>query len=467
MRRVRRSVFLAGLVTAGLVVGASGSLVPAAAAAPAATASSPTGTWGTAINVPGTSAVDTAKVFSVSCAPGAECTMVGSDFTGNIFAITEKNGAWGKTRQIPGLPKGGPPSLDQVNSVSCPASGDCLAVGTDAGQGWYAQEVKGTWGKAAPIPGLQKLNTSDSLLFPFASCSSPGNCAVAGSYLTLAGKVLAGAVFVASETGYNHWVPAAVVAGVPSVSESLAAIGALSCASARNCVLGGEVASPPAPPPGTSAHQRILDDVRFARSLLARGSARPAAASDTPAETEVPFVASEVSGNWHDAVQPKLGLTSTGIGYVTAAACPRGGNCVVAGIYATSDKASAKGGSFLVSRSGTTWSAPVTNSTLGILGLACPSAGDCTAAGTDVHGVAAVVRQTNGKWGPGTDLRGATSLSYKGKKASLSEIDSLACPSAANCSVVGDFTTGSTSNPTPAGAFAAGEANGKWSPSTA
>src|SRR5258708_30864293 len=126
MRRVRRTVFLAGLVTAGLVIGGAGGY-PALAA----TANSPTGSWGTAINVPGTSAAAGAQVASVSCAPRAECTMVGSDFTGNTFAITEKNGVWGKTRQIPGVAKGGPPSLDQVNSVSCPASGACLAVGTE------------------------------------------------------------------------------------------------------------------------------------------------------------------------------------------------------------------------------------------------------------------------------------------------------------------------------------------------
>ena len=469
MRRARRSVFLAGLVSAGLAVGAGGYLVLAATAAPAATTvtvSSPTGTWGPAIKVPGTSA-DGAEVDSVSCAPGAECMAVGSVLaTGNSFTITGKNGTWGTTAQIPGLAKLGPVGTGDVASVSCPASGDCLVAGTDAGQGWYAQEVKGHWGNAAVIPGLATLDTSGAAFSLLASCVSPGNCAVTGEYLTGANLAnLTAAVFVASETGY-HWVRAAAVAGVPSVANSIPTITALSCASPGNCVLGGGVFSGEAVTTGGSARERALDNMRSARSLLARDSVRPATASSTPTLTAVPFIASEVGGNWHAAVQPSLGLPSTGVALVTSAACPPGGECVVAGVYATSDTASVPGGSFLVSQSGTTWSTPATNSTLGITALACPSAGNCTAAGSDVHGIAAVARENSGKWGSTTDLHGATSLSYKGEKASSSEVEGLACPSAANCSVIGDYTIGSVSSPTDAEGFVAGEANGTWSPVT-
>jgi hypothetical protein len=386
--------------------------------------------------------------------------------TGNSFAITEKNGVLGKVAQIPGLAKLGPLVADEVTSVSCPASGDCLVVGTTSGQGWYAQEVKGTWGNAAWIPGLQSLvNTSGAVVSPLASCASPGNCAVTGSYMTAAGTNVTGAAFVASEASY-HWVPAAAVAGLPNTTNSQPAIGALSCASPGNCVLGGELMAGPPAPTGGSARERALDEVRSARSLLTRHLMRPATASATATPSALPFVASEVSGKWQGAVEPSLGLPSTGIGLVTAAACPPGGECVVAGLYATTDTASMPSGSFLVTQSGTTWSAPATNSALYILGLACPSAGDCTAAGADVHDIAAVARQNSGAWGKTTDLPGATSLSYKGMKASSSVVDGLACPSAANCGVVGEYTIGSVSNPADLEAFAAGEANGTWSPVT-
>ena len=200
-------------------------------------------------------------------------------------------------------------------------------------------------------------------------------------------------------------------------------------------------------------------------SVLARVLARPATASDSPAITEVPFVASEVGGNWQSALEPSL--PSEGIAEVTSAACPPRGECVVAGIDAPSATPSpSQVGSFLLSQQGDAWSAPATNSTLGVEALACPAGGDCTAAGLDVHGIAAVARENNGKWGSTTELHGATSLSYKGKKASLSEVAGLACPSVANCSVVGSYFGGNIS-PTGRGGFVGGEANGAWSSVTA
>jgi hypothetical protein len=80
MRRVRRTVFLAGLVAAGLVIGAGGYQ------ARAATASSPAGSWGTAINVPGTSAAVTSK----SGTPGGRVTIKAG--TKTVCTITLKSG---------------------------------------------------------------------------------------------------------------------------------------------------------------------------------------------------------------------------------------------------------------------------------------------------------------------------------------------------------------------------------------
>jgi Bacterial Ig-like domain (group 3) len=470
MRRVRRTVFLAGLVTAGLVVGGSGSLVLAATAAPAAAASSPTGSWGTAINVPGTSAEYGAQVGGVSCAPGGQCMAAGNGLgkNGTAFAITEKNGAWGKAAAIPGASKLSEfPGL--VTSVSCPATGDCLVVGTTLEGEWYSQEIRGHWGTAKAIPGLSLNPSEDLVLSLLASCTSAGDCAVAGEYLAPSGSTLASTVFVATEKGYNNWVPAAPLAGVPTVANGIPAVTALSCASTGNCVLGGGVLSIGGISGdglgglGGLAREQALRDVRSARSLLARASVHPATAFDSPTVTAVPFVASEVSGDWQGAVQPTLaGLPSTDAALVSSAACPPGGECVVAGVYGTSDAASAPGGSFLLSPSGTTWTTPVTNSTLGILGLACPSTGECTAVGSTAHGIAAVARQSGGEWTT-RQLPGVTSLSYKGKKASSSEVDSLACASVANCSIVGDYTTGNASSPTSTEAFVGGEVNGKWS----
>ena len=83
MRRTRTLSFiaagsLAGLVTAGLVVGVGGVPALAAEAAPTATALAATapvhGVWLPARELPGTSvASGVASVDAVACAPGAEC----------------------------------------------------------------------------------------------------------------------------------------------------------------------------------------------------------------------------------------------------------------------------------------------------------------------------------------------------------------------------------------------------------
>ena len=462
MRRVRRTVFLAALMTAGLVIGAGG--YPAQAV----TTSSPIGTWGSAVNVPGTSAQG-AQIAGVSCAPGGECTAVGEGLasTGSAFAIAEKNGAWGKTIPIPGasmLPLG-----MEVTSVSCPATGDCLVVGTAGNEAWYSQETGGHWSNATYIPGLQSLPSSDFLFSEVASCSSPGNCAVAGDDFTISETSLTGTIFVTSESA-GHWKPAVTtMAGLPDPTDSLPEVTTLSCASAGNCVLGGGVISGTGSSAGSSVREAAQElasgDLRSARSLLARNAVRPATGSDSPTVAVAPFVASEVSGNWQAAVQPSLG-TSAPLAVVTSVACPSGDEdgCVVAGAYATSEAASAPGGSFLLSPQGTTWTTPAINSTLAISSLACPAAGNCTAAGSDAHSVAAVARESNGTWGSTTDLPSAKSMSYKGKKASASQVDGLACPSAGNCSVVGTYAIGNASNPTDTEGFVGREANGAWSP---
>jgi hypothetical protein len=102
--------------------------VPAAAAGAGPAVGAPAGAWGTAINVPGTSPADIAGVTAVSCATGAECTLAGYGLgaDGASFVLTEKNGTWGKVRQIPHAP-----ANSEITSLSGPSSRDCLAVGTD------------------------------------------------------------------------------------------------------------------------------------------------------------------------------------------------------------------------------------------------------------------------------------------------------------------------------------------------
>src|SRR5271167_2347923 len=153
----RRSAFVVGLVTAGLVVGVGGAPVLAANAASAASAaraahaasaaSAPVrGVWLPARELPGTSLAGTSpsgnasSVDAVACAPGAECVTADDTLTFKTgadvsFLLSEKNGSWGRAQQIPGLPAAAPsPGINEVSAeihaVACPASGYCLAAGS-------------------------------------------------------------------------------------------------------------------------------------------------------------------------------------------------------------------------------------------------------------------------------------------------------------------------------------------------
>ncbi|MCW2935284.1 MAG: hypothetical protein JWM19_6246, partial [Actinomycetia bacterium] len=471
----RRSAFVVGLVTASLVVGASSAPVLAASAAPAASAPV-RGVWLPARELPGTSlASGVSSVDAVACAPGAECVTADDTFdlkTGAdvSFLLSERNGNWGNAQQIPGLAAlAGPGGQARINSMACPASGYCLAVGTygfTTSRAFVAQETRGAWGKPAPIPGLNAMDTARAGSANLVSCPSVGNCTVAGDYGTGSNNNPVPHEFVASEAS-GHWHDAAAVPGLDALAGVAgggeAEVTSLSCASAVDCALGGTYMTAPAP---TGSLRDLRHDLAGARpatqfsQLVRLALARPQVGSSVQG---APFVAGEVGGTWGDATVPAIpGLTSSGGATVTSVACPAAGDCVVGGAYSVSASSNA-GGGFYVTQNGTGWSTPITNSTFAAEDLACTSAGNCMAAGSDVKGIAAVQREESGSWGTPAELPGAASLAYQGKKAAVSAVLSLACPSAGNCSAIGLYATGSATNPTAVQSFVASAVNGPWS----
>jgi hypothetical protein len=94
------------------------------------------GAWRKAIEVPGSGALNKigmAQVHSVSCASAGNCAVGGSYLDGShhlqAFVVSEQNGSWGKAIEVPGsgaLNKGGGA---EVFSVSCASAGNCAAGG--------------------------------------------------------------------------------------------------------------------------------------------------------------------------------------------------------------------------------------------------------------------------------------------------------------------------------------------------
>jgi hypothetical protein len=94
------------------------------------------GTWGKAIEVPGSGTLNkggSAFTGSVSCASAGNCAAGGfyTDGSGRAqaFVVSERNGTWGTAIEVPGsgaLNKGG---FAFAGSVSCASAGNCAAGG--------------------------------------------------------------------------------------------------------------------------------------------------------------------------------------------------------------------------------------------------------------------------------------------------------------------------------------------------
>jgi hypothetical protein len=210
------------------------------------------GSWGNAIEVPGTATLNrggSAEVNSISCAGAGDCAAGGYYKDGRFglgqqaFVVSETNGRWGKAIEVPGtatLNRGGD---GEVMSISCAAAGDCAAGGyysdgfpgqaLGRGQAFVVSESNGIWGNAIEVPGTGTLNAGDDAGADSVSCPAVGECAAGGSYND-GHHVRA---FVVGESN-GTWGSAIEVPGMGTLSR-LASVFSISCAAAGECAAGG------------------------------------------------------------------------------------------------------------------------------------------------------------------------------------------------------------------------------------
>ena len=154
--------------------------------------------------MPGTArlGVGSAYVNSISCGAPGECA-AGGHYVNNSnndhyepFVVSETKGSWGNAIEVPGTAtlkagcrRSARHCIDygtEVTSISCAAAGECAAGGA-AGGGWpflstypinypnfVVSETKGRWGNAIEVPGTATLNAI--------SCAEAGECAAGGGY---------------------------------------------------------------------------------------------------------------------------------------------------------------------------------------------------------------------------------------------------------------------------------------------
>lgn len=271
------------------------------------------------------------------------------------------------------------------------------------------------------------------------SCPSAGNCTAVGSYQMPPehkeeppreqGELL-------SETD-GRWEPA-VEAKMPANAASDPLVerfgdGALSCPSVGNCTAVGEYRD--------------------------------------GAENEQGFLLNETAGAWGTAVEAPL---PTNVGskpqvVIDRLSCPSAGNCTAVGNYTEPSRNGWQG--FLESETAGTWSAVATVPSLPMNaspnpeepmpmgGVSCTSVGYCTAVGSytdgsgDTEGF--IWTETAGVWGTAVEVTPPVNAASNPGV----ELESLSCPSAGNCTAVGDYRD--SSGPSPG--LILRETSGTWS----
>jgi len=453
-------------------------------------ASEVSGRWGTAIEVPGTAALNAsgvAWVNSMSCGSAGNCSVVGryADGAGHqqVFVGSEMNGTWGTAVEVPGAAALNAGGTADISAVSCASAGNCSAGGfyTDSAareQAFAVSEVNGTWGAAAEVPGIAGLNTGSAQIISV-SCATSGNCAAGGYYTDSLGHQQA---FVMSEVN-GTWGNAIEVPGTAALNtDGRAGIGSVSCTSAGNCSAGGNYTDSAnhdqafvvsevngtwgtaIEVPGTAALNAGGASIHSVSCATSGNCSADGNYNDSAGHAQV-FVASEVNGTWGTAIEVPgtAALNTGGSALVHSVSCASAGNCAAGGSYRDS---SSHRQAFVVDEVNGTWGTAIevpgtaalnTGVAAGIDSVSCASAGNCAAGGfyRDSAGLEQVflVGEVNGTWGTAIEVPGTAALNIGGTAG----ITSVSCASAGNCTAGGYYNDSSGVQ-----ALVVDEVNGTW-----
>jgi hypothetical protein len=191
-------------------------------------------------------ATPNATVSSISCPALGECDAVGSyednNSTQQGLLLTETGGVW-QTGTAPQLPAdAGTGAGAALLSVSCVSMGDCDAVGYDSDasqgtqQGMMLTDTAGIWGQGVEPAALPAGAGSN----PFGelasvSCSAPSSCAAAGTY---SDESFQPHPLLLSQSPDGSWSSPAIEPALPSVViKSDLGVEPLSCAPTGGCAV--------------------------------------------------------------------------------------------------------------------------------------------------------------------------------------------------------------------------------------
>ena len=433
-------------------------------------AGSSNGNWSDAEAVPNLVALNAGKnamVNSVSCPSADNCSAAGQyeDGSGNTqaFVVDEVNGTWGAAAEVTGALNAGfnAGGFAVIMSVSSASAGNCSAGGqyqdgSSNFQAFVVDEVKGTWGDAAAVPGSIGLNTAGYAIVNSVSCPSAGNCTAGGQYQDGSFSE----AFVADQVN-GTWGDAAEVPGSATLNTGNAAITSVSCPSAGNCGAGGSYGASgtqafvvnetagiwgnaeEVPGSGTlnASGHTVVDSV----SCVSAGNCSAGGSYLDANSFHQPFVVDEVNGSWGNAteVTGASGFNAGGSALVNSVSCASAGTCVAGGQYKDN---SMHYQAFVVDETGGTWGDAIevpnsatlnTNGISAVTSVSCASPGTCSAGGFYLGTVqeAFVVNETGGIWGDAEEAPNSGTLNVDGTAA----VSSVSCASDGYCSAGGYY----------------------------
>lgn len=208
------------------------------------------GVWGQAIEVPGTAVLNidgNATVDSISCTAPGSCTAGGGYKDGaahfEAFVDDEVHGTWGTAVEVPGTQSLNAGDQAAVTVVTCTSAANCTAGGDYRDAAFHTQifidtETAGTWGTAIEAPGSGILNVGGIAYFYALSCSTAGNCVGGGSYLDR--KKLIQSYLI--DEVHGVWQRAFEVPGTAAlnVQGGGEGVSAISCIAPGTCAVGGD-----------------------------------------------------------------------------------------------------------------------------------------------------------------------------------------------------------------------------------
>jgi hypothetical protein len=166
----------------------------------------------------------------------------------HVFVASERGGRWSHATAIPGLQAPGQGYRVVASQVSCGSANLCAAGGFYQPRGskapvqaWVATEIRGRWHAAEPVPGSIALNTDGIAVANSVSCSR--TTCIAGGYYSSKSHQGVTSGFLAAEHG-GTWGDAAQVPGLAKLNtDGYAQVIGVSCARHGYCAAIGEYAS--------------------------------------------------------------------------------------------------------------------------------------------------------------------------------------------------------------------------------